>query len=774
MDLVSKIDEIIARRKIKAEAIQTRINFLEKLREKVSGLKKLQEVINFQMESKQGQYYALLGNDPIMHVNVSAIDAAFFIERLDRQLEVLKKMKARFGRESVCISVVGLARQGKSMLLQTITGLNDKVIPTSDGTDCTGAPSKIYNADAKKLGKSKVLAEIIFMNETEILDAVNSYTQKLFPEIRINSCTEIPALKDRLEELRKRCPGELEKFLHFEKYVIEYEEYSPFIGKTISCNDENEIITYVAQHNNPSVGESTIYYYKYLAVKSANIHCEFNYPEMGKIVLIDTIGIGDTALGIDKKMLNTISDDSDATILLRRPNPGGDNWNESDRALRNKLQENTLCIDEDKWLFVVINRQKIEKFDNTGIIEKFKGKVAELRKDALRCALLDDINISDRNELGEKLIYPMLKHLSENLDDIDSQLMRRANESGKSLYQNYYSLCNQVANVLSSSAKRNLQTGMKFEKLYDESLKLFPAIGKLVEEYHRKKELPCPEVKEIVDKKIKHIYDFVPSEKYIFERFELHRPEDHFANIYVLKSAETRTCISESFEEISLSVLRPLQENVKEEIIRILFDDKFGRLGKILLLGGTFNEASQKWMRTFMDEKLSDYPEMKAAFEFILDYHLSIDGFLEYQVESCLSSLDADTRKFQIPDISGEFGSEELMSNEKKAELVWQSIIDRLSDIQTELSKNFDTLISIPYHSFYARVRKFREKLIVSDKGRKELRSFYRENCFAIWQEEFMSITDKTNALGEWNSISADLREECKEDLFYNKEKGEK
>jgi ATPase subunit of ABC transporter with duplicated ATPase domains len=242
MDLVSKINEIIARRKIKAEAIQTKINFLEKLRKKVSGLKKLQEVINFQIESKQGQYYALLGNDPIMQVNVSAIDLAFFIERLDRQLEVLKKMKARFERESVCISVVGLARQGKSMLLQTIAGLSDKVIPTSDGTDCTGAPSKIYNADAKKLGKAKVLAEIIFMNEAEILDAVNSYTQKLFPEIRINSCTEIPALKDRLEELRKSCPGELEKFLHFEKYVIKYEEYSPFIGKTISCNDEKEII----------------------------------------------------------------------------------------------------------------------------------------------------------------------------------------------------------------------------------------------------------------------------------------------------------------------------------------------------------------------------------------------------------------------------------------------------------------------------------------------------------------------------------------------------
>ena len=45
-------------------------------------------------------------------------------------------------------------------------------------------------------------------------------------------------------------------------------------------------------------------YYKYLAVKKAEISCEFNFADAGKIVLQDTIGLGDTSLGIEEAMLD--------------------------------------------------------------------------------------------------------------------------------------------------------------------------------------------------------------------------------------------------------------------------------------------------------------------------------------------------------------------------------------------------------------------------------------------------------------------------------------
>src|SRR5436305_1031442 len=52
---------------------------------------------------------------------------------------------ARFGKMTINVGVAGKARQGKSTILQAISGLDDRVIPTSDGLPCTGAKSRIMH-----------------------------------------------------------------------------------------------------------------------------------------------------------------------------------------------------------------------------------------------------------------------------------------------------------------------------------------------------------------------------------------------------------------------------------------------------------------------------------------------------------------------------------------------------------------------------------------------------------------------------------------------------
>ena len=55
----------------------------------------------------------------------------------------------RLRRESINIGVAGKARQGKSMILQMLTGLGDKQIPTGEGGFCTAVRSIVHNRDVQ-------------------------------------------------------------------------------------------------------------------------------------------------------------------------------------------------------------------------------------------------------------------------------------------------------------------------------------------------------------------------------------------------------------------------------------------------------------------------------------------------------------------------------------------------------------------------------------------------------------------------------------------------
>lgn len=70
--------------------------------------------------------------------------------KIQKSLEKLSKLSSRFQRETLNIGVVGRARQGKSRLLQSITGLVSGEIPDGDRQHCTGVRSTIHHNCFKK------------------------------------------------------------------------------------------------------------------------------------------------------------------------------------------------------------------------------------------------------------------------------------------------------------------------------------------------------------------------------------------------------------------------------------------------------------------------------------------------------------------------------------------------------------------------------------------------------------------------------------------------
>lgn len=762
MDTMYNMNEIIDHRlgrnaytgRGRVDDIQMKLDFLTLLMVDVENLSRLKGTILSQHEKKEGAYYALTSADPSMVTNIQNVDVSTFLVNLKIHKLVLEKMLERFKRERIHIAIVGLARQGKSCLLQTITGLSGDIIPTSDGTDCTGAPSTIINRPGHSTS-----CTITFLTAQELIQGINKYIVELFPENKIADLSDLLRLRPQLDELKKKCTGEGEKFSHFRKYIDHYDDYACFLGKKETFTDTYKIQEFVAQHNNRK-GREKVEFFKYLAVKEALIECEFRFKDAGSIVLIDTIGLGDTALGIEDKMLKTISDDSDATIWLRRPNPGGDSWNNRDSYIRKKLEENTLQISPEKWLYVILNKQKTEKFDNTIIIDDFAKLVNELRPDTLQCAFVHTVDCSQKEDVYTNILQPLLKNLAANLDIIDTELIQKANKSAEKLYASYCDLCNSVLSVLSSGMKKDTETGYLFDRLY-EDLKLPESLQDLYQGYRKSNNTKDRRISKEINKIIENIYSYVPNVEAITTRLRRGTKDSYMDNVYNYFSDHTRTEISDSFEQIAVDVIQPMQEEVKLKLIGLLYADDAGMLGRIVLKGKTYDTPSVGWVHQFKEEKLKEYPSLYKAFQFVEDYKLSIEGLLAYLAEKCLCQLDPDTKSFHK--LKGVDEDKEL---EEKANFIWQQIINNLTPVEQSLSGSFEELVTIPSNSFFAYIRKFREKIILSEVGSHELREFYRNHSFSIWRKDFAKISATKVALGEWNGLCDSLNDACKESNF--------
>lgn len=236
-----QIDEIITKRK-------GQLILLENAQHRIStALKNICAFKNFQtdIQNNPEKFHMFQKNFDIVD-RIISISTDDFLQFYDVYSCELKRIINRFNRNNLHISFIGRAGQGKSLVMQNISGLDDLVIPSSDRGDCTGAKSIITN-----LENSGVEAEIDFYDEKQMVDIINQYLKKLTNGCQhIKYVAEIPNIDvDALQvELRDSKDGTVEEeewCEHLRKYVEHFEDYRNELGKSITVPKE-EIETFVA------------------------------------------------------------------------------------------------------------------------------------------------------------------------------------------------------------------------------------------------------------------------------------------------------------------------------------------------------------------------------------------------------------------------------------------------------------------------------------------------------------------------------------------------
>lgn len=758
----------------KLQAVNSEIEKLTLLRESVVKFQQCAQLVNVQISNQTGEFYRTLYADPNAMAAFNQIDYITAIQKIDIAIDNLSMLQKRFQRESVRIAFIGYERQGKSTFLQSMTGLPNEVIPAYDGTSCTGAVSVIHNQKTQ----TPFRAEIEFYTVPEFLNNVKVKLEMLMPERKfyLNSLDDLSTID--VSGYVGTDKTEMEKLI--KNNIIEHRHtYGPFLGKgVIEFSDKDEVMKFVAQYReytdkaeipsdaspndikervkeqNPDGSPKQIVwrhmYYWYLAVKSVNIYCEFPNQDCGRIEFVDTVGLGPSvnADAVEKEMFRVLREDCDGAIDVFCPANTGGSVPEREERIYNKLMENLSSRNPQKWISYAINAIPYGSKCN---IQNLQDINDDLALKQLPFGFYTAVNAADRDDVSNKLLIPHLQMIASNLEYLDNNLRENADQ----VIADAVNYCQRLIKTAGRVIPISAITDWKFERDgYEPMLQaLNVAMNDLDHDgYARRKDIECPELTNAYEQLLFNIDKDLPTEEELLYRFKSGNfvtPQGMFEEAI----EQIRNGIFEVFENVNQTVIYPLQQKVKLDIINILYHQ--GRMSLLPLPKECSSMMpSVEWLEAIIRNYIpkEKYPALFEALRYVLDYKINIEGTAEYYVIESLYIIEKDHKDF-LPYAGGnphEFSD--------KAACVWQELANRLMPLQKRLRNWMGKFSLQPSLLSYSRVHKFHVKIGTNVNGVRELKEFYSDNMGLIWRSEIEGKAHENATFAEWAECINSMR----------------
>lgn len=756
----NKIDEIIAARKLRKSLLDKRIRDLDGAIAAAGEIDALRNSVVDQDGAllPDSPYYDIFANNVKMLSIIGGVSAGPFIRDAQKLREGYAALNSRFQRDFINIAVVGPARQGKSRLLQSISGLDGRCIPAFDGDHCTGASSTIENGE-----NEHVRVCITFKTEADILREVQDYLDIISNKTEhIYSIDSIPSLTQaRLEEMIKRvaagkADAAAKKDTLYERYVENYKEWRGLIGREPEwMDDEDTIMTYVAQHNGKKKNEEGFRrYFRFVGVKSARIIKKFSYHDAGKIRLVDTVGLGDTSTDTNGKMLDTIKSDSDAVIFFKFPDPktGG---SPIDKELEVFDQIRSLFEDKqmEKWFAFLLNhsRENLDsenlRLDNLATCTDYKEHMDNGKY--LPTIMNQIVDVTDAGEVRERFLLPLLEVLSNNLGEIDQVYVDDLTPLANQTWRAYDVLCKSVEGLVKYSGGGNLTNDIYqlFRRTYDGDMTV--KLRDLNCKYGAQRTEKCDVLCRRIDSVTENLMELVPGEEEIQKYIDTHGVTS-IAEVYKYFLDKVRSEITQRFIEVDTS-LQPIITEFKNGITRILVEN--GRLGKILPPSAE-GELFQ-WLRDFAQAHLESDSQIRRAFEFLYDFDFSVRGMLMHKVR--MSLYEISLANPNMMNVSFKSASAKSAAFQLKV---------ALNGVRDNLTGALKAFYMSPNEALFAVCDEFFERISTSEGVHDEWFKLYSGFAGRIWSRELMASEKNGAAMEGWTANIEQLQKYNRKDSF--------
>jgi len=748
MGLKEQIDLIIAARKEKSAALKARKDALlaikAELKEGCAALTMQAKEITD--ETLRAQYVATF----------SGLDSRSAQKLIDAALRKLDDGIKRFDRDYISIATVGKERQGKSQFLQSVGDLDNSIIPAYDATSCTGATSIIWNDPS--MPKGAVRATIHFRQPTEILEFVHSYVSEIDPayvegdSLRFDDVgyINLSALEVKMEKGNAKQASAMK---HLTGIVEHFDEIRDLFGASpVTLTDPNLIKTFVAQNNGKKDTDPELErYFKYLAVARADIYCPF-FADVGRIRLVDTVGIGDTKYGIEDAMLNTVDRECDAAIVVTRPISG---VQVGDQDLYNSLREKFKLRDTALWLFYLVNHFKGQN-DNT--VEAFAREVKESGWAVAECGIVD---ASDQSAVKDGFVVPMLRTLVENMEKIDGGYLQEIDEKEEAARLEVKKFLDGLPHM--EKINTNALLGQEaYEKGRACFNRMTADLSNAVYHWSQEKEKYNSALWNNVQAILSDIDSIIPSAEQIQAISDSNGAllgED----IWQMVLHNVRNEITDRFIIID-DVLEKATLDFKNSLVKTLYDE----LRALSADGGALPEEDEEcdmveWLKTMMDGILSSdprYNQIRKAFNFLYQFQFNTRAQLIQEVRRQL---------YIINPICGEYAKPSITFHKSNCgKTVHFYLTSRMSVIEDELRYHLAKLYRTPNMAFYAAAEEFYDRLaFASDLSGGSLISmsdvwgmFFQVYSSQIWKEDTERF-DVVNKLIERYGLMIGKLREC-------------
>ena len=278
--------------------------------------------------------------------------------------------RLRLRRSSLNIGVAGKGRQGKSQILQMLTGLGNAQIPTGDAGFCTAARSVVRNGAAQS-------ATVHYLTEARLLEA------KVYPSYSPIGSNEFAlGLSPRPASISAFVSNDL-PFVPDSAPVGAYENWKKVVALQADLRRTPALLARLGAPPEPipldavrnylvkDAGETT-----HQVVDFVELSTPFDSGLPDGMTVYDLPGLEDPTPGIREAMLKSVSEDADIVLLIRKPSNSGDDWQGSDHVIMNMLKA-VYPYDEIQprdWVLLVLNLDSRPGYYNAKNVEDMKAK----------------------------------------------------------------------------------------------------------------------------------------------------------------------------------------------------------------------------------------------------------------------------------------------------------------------------------------------------------------------------------------------------------------
>jgi energy-coupling factor transporter ATP-binding protein EcfA2 len=344
------------------------------------------------------------------------------VERAEILARELAKPIHRFGRQTLNIGVIGRTGQGKSTLLQRLSGVGEGVIPSGHLGFCTGVRSIVlHSSDPQKKG-----GVISFYERDEFLrDVLAPY----YPRLGLGPAPG--SLEDFIRAALPPLPpaGQGDATLqamygYLVRYKTRINAYKDFLSTGDLPVDINDVRTYITQESED--GKQT--YSTFLAVKEARITSNFHHKDVEQIALVDMPGQGEMNVGDDQRLMQALGKQIDVALFVILPHTRAE-LHDHDYHLYQLARSALQSVPLELWSFLVLNRRSADT-KQQGLCQKIKDEKVETidpsgtTRSPLKVARCLIANCSETDEAGKNILEPVLDYLTANMQHIDEIYMK--------------------------------------------------------------------------------------------------------------------------------------------------------------------------------------------------------------------------------------------------------------------------------------------------------------------------------------------------------------